>query len=141
MSAEIKRIINGYDGVIMHSQLKLFLDGTEVKSGDALTRDDIVITFDYMTLEGEIVDKEGHCFTVYKQESESKTWKFYKEPKKYSPAIFATKKDGKIINYYLDTFIHSEKPPPYNGSDTSVTQIVYWPASDYYKDGYFVLPE
>jgi hypothetical protein len=137
----LKRIIHGYEGVVMQSELKLFIDGIEVKRGDKLIRDDHIIIFDHLTTWGGIVDTSNCQWNVYRADSTCKAWEFYKENKKLAPAIFVTKKDGEIVNYYLSTFIYSEKPNPYNGSDPSATQIVYWPASDYYKDGYYVLPE
>ena len=145
----LKRIIHGYEGVVMQSELKLklFIDGIEVKRGDKLIRGDHrkIIIFDHLTPWGGIVDTSNRQWNVYRADSTCKAWEFYKENnkenKKLAPAIFVTKKDGEIVNYYLSTFIYSEKPNPYNGSDPSATQIVYWPASDYYKDGYYVLPE
>lgn len=65
-----------------------------------------------------------------------------KEPKKYAPAIFVTKQNGEIIDIVLGSTLESEKPTPYKEHNHLAMDVTaYWPASDYYKDGYYVLPE
>jgi hypothetical protein len=47
------------------SELKLFVDGVEVKKGDELIRGSTVIIFDRVNRSGEIVDSEGKLWTNY----------------------------------------------------------------------------
>ena len=65
----------------MSIELKLFIDGIEVKKGDRLIRGSNVITFDRIKRDGEIVDSEGRLWTNYIDYFETwSDWKFHKKP-------------------------------------------------------------
>ena len=141
----------------MSIALKLFIDGVEVKKGDELirgsnviTEDNTIIVFDRVNRSGEIVDSEGLLWNSYPDYNSTYTeWKRRSLiPKKYAPAIFVTTQNGKIIDVILGQKLESKKPTRghftaslFNSINSDLHVKAYWPASDYYKDGYYVLPE
>ena len=144
MPVEIKQTIAGYEGYFMKTEMKLFIDGVEVKKGDRLIYEDnenVVIIYSHINAFGYLVDEKEHIYELFEHFNHKK-WKFYKKTKKYAPAIFVTKQNGKVIEVNLGTRLESETPAPHhNPAYPDLRTIAYWPASDYYKDGYYVLPE
>ena len=116
-------------------ELKLFIDGVEVKSGDRLVRGDTSIVFDKLTIDGEISDsRNNRCNLEYMGEK----WKFCKVSKKYAQAIIVTKdNEGQITSITASIEFYSKKP---EGFSSNIE--VYWPASDYLDSyGFFKVLE
>lgn len=156
MSTELKQFITGFKGVIMSTELKFFIDGVEVKKGDELIRgymgcndtirDNTIIIFDSLNRYGEIVDSEGRLWSNYPDYNGWTEWKRRSLiPKKYAPAIFVFKDDkGNVVSTQLSGELYDSIPSSKVFTASYVVSSrdsVYWPASDYLKDGYYVLPE